>query len=156
MKTGLLLILFLIVSLGLSAQTTDEDIEFVYTSGDFYMFLDKLYFVANYYEAGEYPDEAEALQYLAEAGYLFALVQCDLEDYTDTKHTDSMKKTICIGCPFKGQHTNYMAYVDMYYIRDKFQHLYMPHISMEERLNLSNEVVKTKHGIFTIDYWNEN
>jgi len=156
MKTGLILLMLLFISLGLAARTIDEDIDLLYNSGDFYTYRGSAIFAANCIKGDEYPDKADALQYLAEAGYLFAVIQDDKEDYTYTDDIKYLKYVFYIGCPYTDENTSRIAYISTYSFREKFKGIYLPHLSMEERLKISNDIVIDKSSTMSFDWWNEN
>jgi hypothetical protein len=156
MKTSLILLLLLFISLGIAAQTLDENIDMLYNSGDFYTYKGYTFFAADYIKGDSYPGKAEALQYLAEAGYLFAIIQDDREDYTYTDNIQYLKYVFYIGCPYTDGNSSGIAYISTYDFKEKFRGIYLPSVSMEDRMKISNEIVEKKSGTMTFDYWNEN
>lgn len=156
MKTGLLVILTLFISLGLAVRTLDENIELLYSSGDFYTYRGSTFFAADYIKEDVYPDKAEALQYLAEAGYLFAIIQDDREDYTYTDDIKYLKYVFYIGCPYTDENSSGIAYISTYDFKEKFRCIYLPSVSMEERMKISSEIVAKKSSTMSFDWWNEN
>jgi hypothetical protein len=163
MKTVLIITLFICCSMLagiMPARTTDENIDLLYNSGDFYKCMGETFFVADYINGDVYPDKSEALQYLAEAGYLFAIIQGDIESYTYTDNIQYMKYVRYIGCPYTDQNTSGIAYVSTFYFKEVFVHQFEPDITTEdlikERLKLCNEVVTKWGSTMSFDYWNEN
>ncbi len=144
MKPVLVMILFLILTTLLNAITysTDDCIDLVMMYGHAQDIQGVPCFVSQYYDEWDLPSKDFAITYLADTGSVFAIVQNNLDTYKSTDKTEEMKLVEIVACPYLENDREYMAAIDLDYIKYEFGRSQLANLTQDEQIEFCERIVR--------------
>jgi len=146
MKYIWLVLLLLIGASCLSAYdiTLDDYIDLSMMVGEFQKFDEGNFFVSKQVYLDELPTEAEAIDYIASTGLMFAKVQKNLEEYESTADTNQMKTVEYIACPYITGTSEYFAFVKLKFILEEIDDGVVAYDNEDEQFEICKKIVNER------------
>ena len=137
-----LLLLILISCLPAITYSTDDCIDLVLMFGHTQDIQGVPCFVSKYYDDWDLPTRSTAITYLADTGSVFAIVQNNLDTYKSTPETDEMKLVEIVACPFTENERDYLAAMDLSYIKEEFGRNELTTLTQDQQIEFCERIVR--------------